>query len=71
MRSRHSGNPFAESPADIAAALTDLSVPALLLSCIHTAPPDRRRAILDGPLRPAGSMLNEFQGFMSDSTPRS
>ncbi|MGA4787639.1 hypothetical protein [Nocardia sp. AB354] len=46
-------------------------MPVLLLSCIHTAPPDRRRAILDGPLRPAGSMLNEFQGFMSDSTPRS
>lgn len=44
--------------------LEDLSVPALLLSCVHMSRPEDRDTILSGPLRPAGSFLNEYQGFM-------
>lgn len=44
--------------------LEDLSVPALLLSCVHMSRPEDRAAILSGPLRPAGAFLNEYQGFM-------
>lgn len=63
MRNRHAGEPFTTSDADIKAALKDLSVPALLLSCIHMS---GDFSLLDGPLRPAGIFLNEVQGFMSE-----
>lgn len=63
MRNRHAGEPFTTSDADIAAALEDVSVPALLLSCIHMSGDD---SLLGGPLRPAGIFLNEVQGFMSE-----
>ena len=62
-RNRHAGEPFTTSDADIAAALEDVSVPALLLSCIHMS---GDASLLDGPLRPAGIFLNEVQGFMSE-----
>ncbi|MBI3214275.1 MAG: NAD(P)/FAD-dependent oxidoreductase [Mycobacterium sp.] len=65
MRNPHAGEPFDSSDAEIAAALRDVSVPALLLSCVHIAGP----ALLDGPLatlRPAGLFLNEVQGYMSE-----
>ncbi len=63
MRNPYSGQPFTASDSEIAAALEDVSVPALLLSCIHMSGDD---SLLDGPLRPAGIFLNEVQGFMSD-----
>src|ERR1700736_4995045 len=63
MRNPHSGEPFTTSDADIAAALEDVSVPALLLSCVHMS---GDASLLDGPLRPAGIFLNEVQGFMSE-----
>jgi 4-hydroxyacetophenone monooxygenase len=65
MRSPHAGIPFTDSDAEIEAALQDVSVPALLLSCVHLAGPE----LLDGPLatlRPAGLFLNEVQGYMSE-----
>ena len=54
MRNRHAGEPFTTSDADITAALKDLSVPALLLSCVHMS---GDASLLDGPLRPAGIFL--------------
>ncbi len=67
MRNPHAGEPFTDSDDAITAALADLSVPALLLSCVHMTDDDAvRRSILDGPLRPAGLFLNEVQGFMSE-----
>jgi 4-hydroxyacetophenone monooxygenase len=66
MRNPHAGLPFtaAEMSDDaIAKALEDVSVPTLLLSCVHMA---GDAAILDGPLRPQGLFLNEVQGFMSE-----
>jgi 4-hydroxyacetophenone monooxygenase len=47
----------------IAAALEELSVPALMMSVVHmTGDP----SIIRGPRRPTGIFLNEIQGFMSD-----
>ena len=67
MRNPHAGEPFTGTDDEIAAALADVSVPALLLSCVHMTDDEAvRRAILDGPLRPAGIFLNEVQGFMSE-----
>lgn len=67
MRNPHAGEPFDDSDKQIAAALQDVSVPVLLMSCVHMADDDAtRRAILDGPLRPAGLFLNEVQGYMSE-----
>lgn len=67
MRNPHAGAPFTDSDDDIADALKDVSVPALLMSCVHmTDDAAVRRRILDGPLRPAGLFLNEVQGFMSE-----
>lgn len=62
-RNPHSGVPFRTRDADIAAALEDVSVPALLLSCVHMS---GDASLLDGPVRPAGIFLNEIQGFMSE-----
>lgn len=67
MRNRHAGEPFTDSDDEIAAALNDVSIPALLMSCIHmTDDPAVRRSILEGPLRPLGLFLNEVQGYMSE-----
>jgi 4-hydroxyacetophenone monooxygenase len=63
MPNPYSGEPFTTSDAEIAAALQDVSVPALLLSCVHMSGDP---SLLDGPLRPAGIFLNEVQGFMSE-----
>ena len=38
MRNPHAGQPFISSDVEIAAALEDLSIPALMLSCIHMIP---------------------------------
>ncbi len=49
--------------AEIARALEDASIPTLLLSMVHMS---GDAAILDGPLRPAGVYINEYQGYMSE-----
>lgn len=69
VRNPHAGIPFtAEDVSDdeLTARLADLSVPTLLLSCVHLARPEDRARILDGPVRPAGVFLNEYQGFLTD-----
>ncbi len=63
MRNPHAGKPFTSSDAEIAAALADVSIPTLLLSCVHMS---GDATLLDGPLRPAGLFLNEVQGYMSE-----
>ena len=66
MRNPHAGLPFTTADAsdeDIAVALEDVSIPTLLLSCLHMS---GDTAILDGPLRPQGLFLNEVQGYMSE-----
>ncbi len=61
-RSRHAGRPITDDDATIAAALDDLSVPALMVSLVHmTGDPSWIR----GDLRPQGIFLNEIQGFMA------
>lgn len=66
MSNPHAGVPFTASDLDdaaIAAYLEDLSIPTLLLSCVHMS---GDASILDGPLRPQGLFLNEVQGYMSE-----
>ena len=63
MRNPHAGEPFSTSDEDIARALEDVSIPTLLLSCVHMS---GDASILDGPLRPQGLFLNEVQGYMSE-----
>src|SRR4051812_41781133 len=63
MRNPHAGLPFTAeefSDAQIVEALRDVSVPTLLLSCVHmTDDPAVRESILTGPVRPQGLFLNE------------
>ncbi len=67
MRNPHAGEAFTDSDAEIEAALQDVSVPALLLSCVHMTDDESvRQSILEGPIGPAGIFLNEVQGFMSE-----
>jgi 4-hydroxyacetophenone monooxygenase len=66
MRNLHAGRPFSATDASddaIARALEDVSIPTLLLSCVHMSGDAR---ILDGPVRPQGLFLNEVQGFLSE-----
>jgi 4-hydroxyacetophenone monooxygenase len=63
MRNPHAGEPFDTSDEEIARALEDVSIPTLLLSCVHMS---GDASILDGPLRPQGLFLNEVQGYMSE-----
>lgn len=61
-RNRHGGEPITASDEEIAAALEDVSIPALLASMVHmTGDPSWIR---DDP-RPVGIYINEIQGFMS------
>jgi len=67
MRNPNAGEPFTDSDDEIAAALQDVSIPTLLLSCVHMTDDESvRQSILDGPLKPAGLFLNEVQGYMSE-----
>jgi 4-hydroxyacetophenone monooxygenase len=67
MRNQQAGLPFTSSDDEIRAALEDVSIPTLLVSCVHmTGDP----TILDGPITPAGAMLNEVQGYLSDEDKR-
>jgi 4-hydroxyacetophenone monooxygenase len=59
----HAGLPITDDDAAIAAALEDVSIPALMLSLVHiTGDP----TLIRGRLRPQGLFLNEVQGYMSD-----
>lgn len=63
MRRLHAGLPFTDSDDEIRAALDDVSIPTLLVSCVHMT---GDASILDGPVRPGGAMLNEIQGYLSE-----
>ena len=66
MRNPHAGLPFTDSDDEIRAALDDVSVPTLVLACVHlTDDPAVVEALLDGPIRPQPAFLNEIQGFLS------
>ena len=59
----HAGRPFTDDDAFIAAAVDDLSVPALLCSMVHiTGDPKWIRS----ELRPRSSMLNDYTGGMTE-----
>ena len=59
----HAGLPITDDDETIAAALEDVSIPALMCSMVHlTGDPEWVR----GELRPAGLFLNEYQGFMDE-----
>ncbi len=61
MRNPHAGQPFTASDEQISAALADVSVPALLMACVHMTDDEAvRRRILDGPLKPAGIRGSAF-----------
>ncbi len=62
-RNRHAGEPITDDDATIAAALEDVSIPALMCSMVHMSGDP---SILRGELRPQGLFLNEVQGFMSE-----
>lgn len=69
MRNPHAGVPFTAaefSDEQIAEALKDVSIPTLLLSCVHIADSDTRERILTGPIKPQGLFLNEVQGYMDE-----
>jgi 4-hydroxyacetophenone monooxygenase len=62
-RNPHAGEPFDDDDGAIAAALEDVSVPALLCSLVHmTGDPSWIR----GPIRPRIATLVEFQGGLTD-----
>ncbi|GFG86348.1 flavin-containing monooxygenase [Mycolicibacter algericus] len=62
-RNRYAGEPFTTTDADIAAALEQVSIPTLLLSCVHiTGDPRFIREFKQN-----GIFLNEIQGFMSEA----
>ncbi len=63
MRNPHAGEPFTTSDEEVAAALADLSVPTLMLSLVHMSGDPE---LIRGRLRPAGLLINEVQGFMSE-----
>jgi 4-hydroxyacetophenone monooxygenase len=61
-RNPHAGRPFTDDDATIAAALEDLSVPALLCSLVHmTGDPSWVRR----ELRPQAATLNDYTGAMT------
>lgn len=63
MRNQHAGLPFTDSDDEIRAALEDVSIPTLLVSCVHMS---GDASLLDGPVRPQAAMLNELQGYLSE-----
>lgn len=64
-RNPHAGLPFTDDDTAIAAALEDVSIPALMCSLVHmTGDPSWIR----GDVRPTGLFLNEYQGFMDEGT---
>lgn len=64
-RNPHAGAPFDDDDAAIARVLEDVSIPALMCSMVHiTGDPSWIR----GDIRPTGSALNEYQGYMTEAT---
>ncbi|MFM8305151.1 MAG: flavin-containing monooxygenase [Actinomycetota bacterium] len=64
-RNPHAGRPFTDDDATIAAALEDVSIPALMCAMVHvTGDP----AWVRGDIRPAGLFLNEYQGYLDVDT---
>ena len=62
-RNPHAGRPFTDDDDAVAAALEDVSVPALLCSMVHvTGDPSWIRS----ELRPHTAMLNDYQGSMTE-----
>ncbi|HEY4332942.1 MAG TPA: NAD(P)/FAD-dependent oxidoreductase [Ilumatobacteraceae bacterium] len=61
-RNPHAGEPFTDDDSAIAAALEDVSIPALLCSLVHMT---GDASWVRGELRPQGAMINEHQGYMS------
>jgi 4-hydroxyacetophenone monooxygenase len=62
-RNPHAGAPFDDDDASIARVLQDVSIPALMCSLVHiTGDPSWIR----GEIRPVGSALNEYQGYMTE-----
>jgi 4-hydroxyacetophenone monooxygenase len=62
-RNPYAGIPFDDSDEAIAAALEDVSIPTLLLSCVHMA---GDLSPIRGELKPHMLVINEVQGFMSE-----
>lgn len=63
-RNPHAGAPFTDDDDAIAAALEDVSIPALLCSLVHMT--GDAAWIRDPALRPQASVLNDFQSGMPD-----
>ena len=64
IRNPHAGQPFSDDDAAIAAALADVSIPALLCSLVHmTGDP----AWVRGPHQPRYATSVDFQGGMSEA----
>jgi len=62
-RNPHAGAPFDDDDATIARVLEDVSIPALMCSMVHiTGDPSWIR----GDIRPVGSALNEYQGYLPE-----
>ena len=59
----HAGLPFDDDDAAIAAALDDVSIPALMCSMVHLSGDP---SWIRGEIRPMGSMLNEYQGYLPE-----
>jgi 4-hydroxyacetophenone monooxygenase len=58
--------PITATDAGIRAHPEDVSVPTLILSCVHVARDETQRNRLhDGSVRPGGAMLNEIQALLS------
>ncbi|HEV8296148.1 MAG TPA: NAD(P)/FAD-dependent oxidoreductase [Acidimicrobiales bacterium] len=63
QRNPHAGLPFTDDDDAIAAALEDVSIPALLCSLVHLSGDP---SWIRGDLCPQSVTLNEYQGFMSE-----
>lgn len=61
-RNPHTGQPFTDHDDAIAAALEDMTIPALLCSLVHIT---GDMSWIRGELRPQTSALNDYQGSMS------
>jgi len=59
----HAGRPFTDNNAAIAAALEEVSVPALLCSMVHVT---GDASWIRSDLRPHASTLNDYQGSMTE-----
>ncbi|WP_279245639.1 NAD(P)-binding domain-containing protein [Candidatus Litorirhabdus singularis] len=51
--------------AEIAHALEDASIPCLMMSMIHMS---GDCSLMDGPIRPQGVFINEYQGFLDEDS---